>query len=87
MNCYLWLAAVLSVYSPPQPNRACHLPILNKLSFLLWAVTEVWQEAVEADRHIAILGHYRPEQGNYRFFQARIKDFVSKNTKLDKVTV
>ena len=48
---------------------------------------EVWQEAVEADRQIAIPGDYRPEQGNYRFFQARIKDFVSKNTKLDKVTV
>jgi hypothetical protein len=56
---------------------------------LLFAVSSygVWQEAVEADRHIAILGYYRPEQGNYRFFQARIKDFVSKNTKMDKVTV
>jgi len=48
---------------------------------------EVWQEVVEADRQIALRSHYRPEQGNYRFFQARIKDFVSKNTKLVKVTV
>ncbi|GBL09683.1 hypothetical protein [Microcystis aeruginosa] len=48
---------------------------------------EEWQEAVEADGQIAIPGHYRPEQGNYRFFQARIKDFVSKNTKTVKVTV
>ncbi|WP_174236410.1 hypothetical protein [Microcystis aeruginosa] len=48
---------------------------------------EVWPGAVEADGQIAISGDYRPEQGNYRFFQARIKDFVSKNTKTVKVTV
>jgi len=48
---------------------------------------EVWQGAVEADGQIAIRSNYRPEQGNYRFFQARIKDFVSKNTKPAKVTV
>ncbi len=48
---------------------------------------EVWQEVVEADGQIALRSHYRPEQGNYRFFQARIKDFVSKNTKPAKVTV
>ncbi|WP_419547784.1 hypothetical protein [Microcystis sp.] len=48
---------------------------------------EVWQGAVEADGQIAIPGDYRPEQRNYRFFQARIKDFVSKNTKPAKVTV
>ena len=50
-------------------------------------VLEVWPEELEADRQIAILSNYRPEQGNYRFFQARIKDFVSKNTKTVKVTV
>jgi hypothetical protein len=50
-------------------------------------VLEVWQEELEADRQMVIPSDYRPEQGNYRFFQARIKDFVSKNTKLVKVTV
>jgi hypothetical protein len=52
-----------------------------------YLILEVWQETVEADGQIAIRSHYRPEQGNYRFFQARIKDFVSKNTKPAKVTV
>ncbi|WP_287722489.1 hypothetical protein, partial [Microcystis sp. M158S2] len=68
---------------PHPPSPIPHPPPKN----FLVNVLEVWPEELEADRQIAILSNYRPEQGNYRFFQARIKDFVSKNTKTVKVTV
>ncbi|MFM7786855.1 MAG: hypothetical protein ACKO90_01285, partial [Microcystis panniformis] len=67
------------LFSEPKISRR---PMFARTNLL-----EVWQEAVEADRQIAIPGDYRTQQENYRFFQARIKDFVSKNTKPAKVTV